>query len=63
MGCGAAGLIPDRRSLDSESNDPVGRPLEVLRRLRDDIDRRVRHLLIELEVFTGRSAGAPTAVN
>jgi hypothetical protein len=33
---------------DSKLQDPAGQPVEVVRRIRDDIDGRVRRLLAEL---------------
>lgn len=49
MGCGdACPVYPGRRYLDWDLADPVGRPLSVIREIRDDIDRRVRGLLPEL---------------
>ncbi|TXK19044.1 metalloregulator ArsR/SmtB family transcription factor [Homoserinibacter sp. GY 40078] len=49
MGCGdACPVLPGRRYLDWELDDPVGRPLHEVRAIRDDIDARVRHLLAEL---------------
>jgi arsenate reductase len=64
MGCGdACPVFPGKRYLDWELDDPAGQPLEVVRAIRDDIDRRVQHLLDELPVFANRSAGAPSAAN
>lgn len=49
MGCGDACLIyPGKRYLDWELDDPDGQPVEQVRAVRDDIDRRVRELLAEL---------------
>jgi len=49
MGCGdACPVYPDRRYLDWDIEDPVGKPAAVIRRIRDDIDRRVRALLPEV---------------
>jgi arsenate reductase len=49
MGCGdACPIYPGKRYLDWELPDPAGRPLEELRPIRDEIDRRVRALLEEL---------------
>lgn len=54
MGCGdACPVYPGRRYLDWELDDPVDQPLSTVRRIRDDIDARVRHLLSEL--FTDAS--------
>lgn len=49
MGCGdACPVYPGRRYLDWDLDDPVGKPLNVVRKIRDDIDQRVRALLQEL---------------
>ncbi len=49
MGCGdACPVYPGQRHLDWDLPDPAGRPLEEVRRVRDEIDRRVRRLLAEL---------------
>ncbi|MET1044099.1 MAG: metalloregulator ArsR/SmtB family transcription factor [Microbacteriaceae bacterium] len=49
MGCGdACPVYPGRRYLDWELDDPVGQPIEKVREIRDDIERRVRALLAEL---------------
>jgi protein-tyrosine-phosphatase len=54
MGCGdACPLYPGKRYLDWELEDPEGKSLETVRRIRDEIDERVRTLVVEL---------APTAV-
>jgi protein-tyrosine-phosphatase len=50
MGCGdACPYIPGKRYVDWDLPDPAGRPLEEVRATRDDIDRRVRALLDELD--------------
>ena len=49
MGCGdACPIYPGKRYEDWELDDPAGQPVEVVRRIRDDIDARVQHLLAEL---------------
>lgn len=49
MGCGdACPVYPGKRYLDWDLTDPAGLPLEAVRPIRDDIDRRVRDLLVEL---------------
>lgn len=49
MGCGdACPIFPGKRYLDWDVADPMGQPLSVVRGIRDDIGRRVRHLLDEL---------------
>ncbi|MFE5670563.1 metalloregulator ArsR/SmtB family transcription factor [Agromyces sp. NPDC056523] len=50
MGCGdACPVYPGKRYLDWELDDPVGQPTTRVRDIRDDIDRRVRQLLAELD--------------
>ncbi|MET0828895.1 MAG: metalloregulator ArsR/SmtB family transcription factor [Microbacterium sp.] len=49
MGCGdACPIFPGRRYLDWDLEDPVGKPLDQVRSIRDDIESRVRDLLAEL---------------
>jgi arsenate reductase len=49
MGCGdACPIFPGKRSLDWQLDDPAGLPVERVRPIRDEIDRRVRALLAEL---------------
>ena len=49
MGCGdACPIYPGRRYLDWDLDDPVGRSPDEVRRIRDDIDHRVRELLATL---------------
>ena len=49
MGCGdACPVYPGKRYLDWQLDDPAGRPVEEVRRIRDEIDARVRALLGEL---------------
>lgn len=49
MGCGdACPVLPGKRYLDWQLDDPAGRSAEQIRPIRDDIDARVRHLLHEL---------------
>jgi arsenate reductase (thioredoxin) len=51
MGCGdACPIFPGRRYEDWVLEDPHGQGLEVVRPIRDEIERRVRALLVELEV-------------
>jgi arsenate reductase len=46
MGCGdECPYVPGVRYLDWELEDPKGRPLEEVRRTRDEIERRVAELL------------------
>jgi len=49
MGCGdACPFFPGKRYLDWELEDPAGKPLATVRRIRDEIDVRVQALLAEL---------------
>ena len=49
MGCGdECPYIPGKRYVDWELDDPCGRPVEEVRRIRDEIDRRVGELGAEL---------------
>ncbi len=51
MGCGdACPIYPGKRYEDWELDDPSGRDLETVRRIRDEIDERVRALVRELVV-------------
>ncbi len=46
MGCGdACPIFPGKRYEDWELDDPAGRPVEEVRVIRDDIERRVEALL------------------
>jgi protein-tyrosine-phosphatase len=50
MGCGdACPFTAGQRYLDWDLPDPSGLPIEAVRRLRDDIDRRVSDLVDELD--------------
>ena len=47
MGCGdACPVIPGRRYVDWELEDPAGQNLETVREIRDEIERRVAELPI-----------------
>ena len=49
MGCGdECPYIPGKRYIDWELTDPKGRPVEEVRRIRDDIARRIDGLVAEL---------------
>ncbi len=49
MGCGdACPIYPGKRYEDWELEDPAGKDLETVRRIRDDIEARVRRLVAEL---------------
>ena len=50
MGCGdECPYIPRKRYLDWDLEDPKGRPIEEVRETRDEIERRVRELVAELD--------------
>jgi arsenate reductase len=49
MGCGdSCPVFPGKRYEDWTLDDPAGQPIEVVRRIRDEIATRVRHLLDQL---------------
>jgi len=49
MGCGdTCPLVPGTEYRDWAVDDPSGQPIEVVRRVRDDIAARVRELVAEL---------------
>jgi arsenate reductase (thioredoxin) len=55
MGCGdACPVLPGKRYEDWELEDPAGKGVDAVRPIRDDIERRVRGLLAELEVQPAR---------
>jgi arsenate reductase len=57
MGCGeTCPVFPGKRYEDWPVDDPAGQDVETVRRIVDDIDRRVRDLVAEL----GRSSPAPS---
>ena len=50
MGCGdACPIYPGKRYVTWDLDDPAGQSPDVVRRIRDDIDARVRTLLSELQ--------------
>jgi len=50
MGCGdACPFIPGKRYVDWALDDPAGRSIEETQRIRDEIDRRVGRLLVQLQ--------------
>jgi protein-tyrosine-phosphatase len=50
MGCGdACPVFPGKRYLDWELPDPSGKPIDEVRVIRDEIDRRVQGLLAEID--------------
>jgi arsenate reductase (thioredoxin) len=50
MGCNAQGICPGpffKPTIDWQLEDPKGKPLEKVREIRDDIDRRVQALIVQ----------------
>jgi arsenate reductase (thioredoxin) len=57
MGCGdVCPVLPGKRYVDWGLEDPLGQPLERVREIRDEIERRVADLARELD-----SRGSPSA--
>jgi arsenate reductase len=53
MGCGdACPVFPGKRYVDWKLDDPAGQDVETVRRIRDEIDERVRTLLADLRAST-----------
>lgn len=51
MGCGdTCPVFPGKRYVDWEIEDPAGKGLDQVRPIRDELERRVRDLMIELGV-------------
>jgi arsenate reductase (thioredoxin) len=49
MGCGdACPIYPGKKYEDWELDDPAGQNLETVRRIRDELDRRIQQLIAEL---------------
>ena len=60
MGCGdACPIYPGKRYEDWELEDPAGKDIETVRRIRDEIAGRVRRLLGE--IAPEQDSGAATA--
>jgi arsenate reductase len=58
MGCGdECPYIPGKRYLDWDLPDPKGRPIDEVRRTRDEIERRTSALSAELSAESGRIPG------
>ena len=55
MGCGdECPFIPGTRYIDWDLTDPAGMPLDYVREIRDEIDRRIQALADELDAPTNR---------
>ena len=51
MGCGdECPYFPGKTYIDWELEDPAGKDIETVRPIRDDIEQRVRALLVDLDV-------------
>jgi protein-tyrosine-phosphatase len=51
MGCGdACSFFPGKRYENWELPDPAGQGIEAVRPIRDDVEARVRQLLVELDI-------------
>jgi arsenate reductase len=51
MGCGdTCPVYPGKRYVDWELDDPHGQGIETVRPIRDEIERRIRGLLVELSI-------------
>lgn len=54
MGCGdTCPIYPGKRYEDWALDDPAGKGVDAVRPIRDEIDRRVRDLLVSLDVPAG----------
>ncbi|MFW5904583.1 MAG: hypothetical protein ACOCUZ_00050, partial [bacterium] len=57
MGCGdACPVIPGKRYLDWQLDDPAGKDVEGVRPIRDELEVRVRRLLTDMGVEPIRSS-------
>jgi arsenate reductase len=60
MGCGdACPYLPGKRYIDWNLDDPHGQPLDRVREIRDEIDRRVRELITQLDAAGGGRHDSP----
>ena len=56
MGCGdTCPVFPGKRYEDWELDDPAGLGVDAVRPIRDDLERRVRTLLDQLEIPAGKA--------
>ena len=55
MGCGdTCPVLPGKQYLDWELTDPAGKGVDAVRPIRDEIEQRVRSLLVDLDVLPAR---------
>lgn len=60
MGCGdECPYLPGKRYLDWDLPDPAGQPLAAVRTTRDEIERRVRELVAQLDGTAGAQPAVP----
>ena len=60
MGCGEeCPVIPGKTYVDWDLSDPAGKPLDQVRALRVDIDRRVRQLAQDLDAADSAASNRP----
>lgn len=56
MGCGeACPVIPSQRHIEWDIPDPIGKSLEEVRVIRDEIKRKVKELVADIREFDRRS--------
>ena len=61
MGCGdSCQVYPGKRYVDWDLEDPAGKPVDAVRPIIDEIDRRTRALLVELLDQGDRNVGSST---
>lgn len=49
MGCGeTCPIIAAKEMIDWQIEDPIGQPIEVFRRVRDDIEAKVKALFVQI---------------
>ena len=62
MGCGdSCPVFPGVRYVDWDLDDPAGLPIEDVRPIRDEIERRVRGLMTDLAIPAIEGRGAAPA--
>jgi arsenate reductase len=60
MGCGdACPVFPGKRYEDWHLDDPAGLDVEAVRPIRDEVERRIRGLLDQLEIPAGKHRRSP----
>jgi arsenate reductase len=60
MGCGdECPVVPGKRYEDWQLDDPAGKPLEEVRRIRDEISERVARLVAKLDPPSEKVENSP----